>query len=376
MTFFMEEEKSKEALVRSLGIFELRGLARELGVQSPTTKKRDELIEKILEIVSNGEEPVAQGKRKGRPYKKLSSIQQIASSVTASWVDDNVKPTFESVMCFAQTLPNFDQILGESKRFCGYAREIDNMISFVDYTKQARVYIKNDVEFASKITNGDFVEVDALSLSGKGNYLAEKIININDVDASSYEPYCVENGEILIGKEKISLDDHEIILGRRNAFCMKEDLYEGEFLDEAISYCKSKNINLLVLALNTSYENMILLKGAQCKKFVSVSGTDARQNLDLLIDCINYAGNLLERGEKVLLFACDLVHSLKSVEGCFDEEDKTMRDSMDIIVQKIMAIAKLYENGVSATTLIGYYNLDLKNDNFVDKIFKICKNCE
>ena len=39
-----DQREGKELLVRQLGVFELRGLARELGITSPTTKKRDELI--------------------------------------------------------------------------------------------------------------------------------------------------------------------------------------------------------------------------------------------------------------------------------------------------------------------------------------------
>ena len=70
MAYLNEETKSKENLVRSLGIFELRGLARELGVKSPTTKKREELIDLILEIVSSGEEPMSAGKRKDAPYDR------------------------------------------------------------------------------------------------------------------------------------------------------------------------------------------------------------------------------------------------------------------------------------------------------------------
>lgn len=377
MAYLFDGIKSKEILVRSLGIFELRGLARELGVKSPTTKKREELVDLILDIVSSGEELAISGKRKGRPFKKLSSIEQIASSVTTTWVDDRIKPSFEGVMCFAQTLPNFDKILEGEKQLSGFAREVEGLISFFDYANQARIFIKKDVQFFSKVTNGDLVEVKASPLHEKGHYLTEEILKINGVDAESYEPCVANNGEIVIGRDKLIADGHAITLGRRNVISLKEDLFELDFMDSLSQKCKENDINLIVLALDTSYENIIMFKNSNdYRKFVSASGSDPRYNLDLFIDCINYAYNCTERGEKVLVYVNDIIHTLKSVEGCFGSVGNETHDNIEIILQKLLGVAKAFENGKSSTCLLGYSELDMKNDYFIDKVLKISKVCE
>lgn len=36
----VNNEKRKESMIRGLGVFELRAVARQLGVPSPTTKKK------------------------------------------------------------------------------------------------------------------------------------------------------------------------------------------------------------------------------------------------------------------------------------------------------------------------------------------------
>ena len=46
-------EDEKFAKVNNLGIYELRGLARALGVSSPTTKKRDYLVSAIIDKLDN-----------------------------------------------------------------------------------------------------------------------------------------------------------------------------------------------------------------------------------------------------------------------------------------------------------------------------------
>ena len=65
------QSKRIELEVKRLGIFELRALAREVGVQSPTTKKREELIVNILERINNGQLDDVVVTKKGRPYKRL-----------------------------------------------------------------------------------------------------------------------------------------------------------------------------------------------------------------------------------------------------------------------------------------------------------------
>lgn len=55
-----------------LCIYELRKLAREIGVKSPTSLKRAQLLEKIKAIESGIEQPYIKKSNKGRPVKQLN----------------------------------------------------------------------------------------------------------------------------------------------------------------------------------------------------------------------------------------------------------------------------------------------------------------
>ena len=63
--------KSKENLsqLENMGIFQLRELAREIGVHLPTTLKKNDLIEKIRGIANGDAEPFVSTTKKGRPPK-------------------------------------------------------------------------------------------------------------------------------------------------------------------------------------------------------------------------------------------------------------------------------------------------------------------
>ncbi len=70
--------KENEKLYESLGIYDLRNVAREKGVKSPTTKKRQELIDEILKIDRGEQEPHVKRGR-GRPEKpRVFNIEEIA----------------------------------------------------------------------------------------------------------------------------------------------------------------------------------------------------------------------------------------------------------------------------------------------------------
>lgn len=58
--------------LKNLCIYELRKLAREIGVKSPTSLKRADLIEKINSIKSGKELPYKRTTKKGRPVKQLN----------------------------------------------------------------------------------------------------------------------------------------------------------------------------------------------------------------------------------------------------------------------------------------------------------------
>ena len=55
--------------LNELNIFALRDFARKTGVSSPTSKKKDQLIKEILEIVSGEKQPVTTKTKQGRPPK-------------------------------------------------------------------------------------------------------------------------------------------------------------------------------------------------------------------------------------------------------------------------------------------------------------------
>ena len=103
--------EEKKEIISGLGIYELRGVARALGVPSPTTKKRDYLIDSIMSLLKNDNVEVVQNVTKGRPFKKLESVDTILNLLG----DNNIKEielpkeySYENIILFAQEVPVFE----------------------------------------------------------------------------------------------------------------------------------------------------------------------------------------------------------------------------------------------------------------------------
>ena len=80
-----------EYSMRQASIFELRTLARDMGVNSPTIYKKEQLIDKILKIANGEEKPYVPKSRQGRPPKKK----------IVSFIENNSKNPFAEVENFS-----------------------------------------------------------------------------------------------------------------------------------------------------------------------------------------------------------------------------------------------------------------------------------
>ena len=368
-----EDNKEQELLVRELGVFELRGLAREVGIPSPTTKKREELISMILEKFKDGAVMEHIERKKGRPFKKLSSIDDILNSITNDFNEEEklfkVPSTYEDIITFAQEPTNFNIMDDEEKEFEGIIRQKDDFFSML--VKGKWIFFK-DEKLKDKLMVGDKVKCVAKLIDMKGQYIATDIISINGIDYDKYKKEEIDNGDEIISTNKIPYGDRNLIEGRRNAYLMQEDLYENDDFSQLTKYCNKNNIKLVVLGLNISYENKILFNNLNFENFTTSYASSNEDNFNSIIDAINYVQRLMKLGDKIIFYIMDVQELLRGFDKCFMSL-KEHSVQTTLLVQKIMSLGRAYSNGNSCTLFIGYNKND-ENDQFVvNDILRICK---
>ena len=364
--------------VQNLGIFELRALARQLGVSSPTTKKREELVSAIVEASASNEKRNNSGKRKGRPYKELSSLKDI-------WLEVNTEPittdyqNIQSYFAFEQPKFGFladDRVGGKISECQGYIRQTQNVKSFYDIKSGEWVFVRSEDPYFDALQSGDKVKVVAKDIKTEGQKIIDEILEINDIKANDYhfvEPS--DDRKEVIGTEKLVFDNKYLYKGRRNTLSYDCDIYESNEFASLLEACEKENINLIVLGLNISFEDEIYLRQFdKVDKFVTLYGSNDYLGFNVLIDAVNYAQRLKKNNEKVLLYVVDLPEVIRLVDRYSQKNYEENYEHTKIILKEIMSIAQAFDDGYSSSVLMRYHK-DLKNNEFLKaEVLRVSKD--
>ena len=82
-------DKNTKSL-EDLSIYELRDVARNVGVQSPSSKKKDVLIQSVKDIISGKQKPHVKTSNKGRPARSIAQMSTIFDVMMPSILDEPI----------------------------------------------------------------------------------------------------------------------------------------------------------------------------------------------------------------------------------------------------------------------------------------------
>ena len=327
----ISQSKRIELEVKKLGIFELRGLAREVGVPSPTTKKREELIENILERINKGQLDEVVVTKKGRPFKKLAVVDNLLNSMTMQdkFSNQTKLVSFEDILSFAQVMPVISNVANQIGQFNGIIRKnaSSDIFMFYDFETAQAIFLPNELEFVSLIQNGDDVECKAKKINNN-QYIATEITSINGMKPGEYKASHIDLGEQIISSASLNFADKNVFVGRRNLSIVKENFYENENFDKLASKAVKEGYKIVYLSLNSSIEDQIKLRSCQGKVLSTKFDDQCVQSLNKALDCISLCENLVSHGEKVLLIIPDIINVVRALDYCFIDQAKMYGHSM------------------------------------------------
>lgn len=374
----ISQNKRIELEVKKLGIFELRGLAREVGVPSPTTKKREDLIANILERINKGQIDEVIVTKKGRPFKKLSVVDNILTNMTMQdkMFDQTKLTSYEDILSFAQVMPVIRNVGNQVDKFNGIIRKntTSDMFMFYDFETAQAIFLPNELQFVSVIQNGDEVECKAKKINNN-QYFAIEITSINGVKPEEYKAIHIDLGEQVISTNCLNFSDKKIFVGRRNLSIVKENFYENENFDKLASQAIKEGYEVVYLSLNSSIEDQIKLRSCSGKVLSTKFDDSFTQSLNKAFDCISLCENLVSHGKKVLLIIPDIINVVRALDYCFIDQAKMYGHSMQsiIVAQKILSLGRAYQLGANITIMLCCDENDA-NDEFVsNQLIKICK---
>lgn len=382
----IEKEKviTKEVL-NDLGIYELRELARSIGVASPTTKKREQLCKEIFEISSGVVKVENKTTNKGRPPKSVTKISNIVNEYVPHEIlklqKPSSKPQFSSIVKLAQNPVRSQEKL---KEVYGYINSVEGHHYLVNLSNSEifsglNFYIPDDIVGKYSLRNGD--KISAFGRLGEDCYCGflDEIIKINDISIQdwNFERKNFNLESLSIPSEQTEIFNKPIKKGERTISIFKNFEDAIIAIAQEIEKIKSENEKLIFLGVEVAPE--ILFYG-QIKKELEMFATSYSNTLEesynAIINSINHCNTLLKDGFNVRFFVFDAVGILTRLDQYFASSSKEyLGHNVDAvqIVKRLIGSGKTFSNSVSLTSHAIIFENE-ENENIVKNEFmKIAK---
>lgn len=369
--------------VNNLGIYELRGLARALGIPSPTTKKRDYLVSAIIDRLDKNEVTLVQRSGKGRPFKRLEGMDNILTIIDGQNVKQFEKDkecTYDDILLFAQEIPVFESFKGEAVDKKGVLRITASSSYFIDIESEGVVFVDENLIMKNNARNGDILIGKAFAINAKGQYRMDSITSINGIEASKYVAPAEGNYEKVLPNKTINKANKELLCGSRNVLVVDEPV----FLSTENTLLLTEKFNdfdrVIALGINLCAEDIMLFNSMDSRafKFTSIYGEDNKtRNFNCIIDAINLCERFVASGDKVLFIAYDIANIINALDIFFDCPNAITKlghmNQTTVVIERLISLAAEYSNGAGCTELLLCNDLDLSDMFVKSSIVKISK---
>ena len=359
--------QKKIEIVRSLGIYELRGLARVLGIKSPTTKVREQLIENILVTLVKGKPTEPQMSRKGRPYKKLAHLDNIVSMIANQ---PTTEVSFETVSEFNQEMPVFSYKGEEVADVSGVLRLGQLSSYFIDLKNGHHVFVSQDLVKTKHLETGDFIQGTAFKINDNNQYFVKEMFYVNDEAFKDYVYLAEQKIDQVLPSEFMHWDKFKILKGGRNIFVSDEPLYIDNSLKNILSCLESENAVKIFLGLDLCFEDETFVSSKKIIKFSTQYISSADDGFNRVLDIINMITRLANQGKNIILFIYDVGLVLSAIDQKFSSTEKNSLQSR-ILLKKLISLAEAKRDGSSTTLLATIRKDDAENQVLKNDLIRI-----
>lgn len=372
----MKQIQFTEEELYQFGIYQLRDIARKLGVHLPTTYKKEELIEQILKIQSGELKPFVAKNKKGRPPKNFvmktewteQELKNISPESKTSWSNGKwVTMKFPELLVnesFSVSSPgifetedmNVRGIIYEEKNgwgtihVGGLCNVFDNNLAVIPPSLMREYSLKSGDEVFCRYKEREGLKTvySLTELNGKSPRLFKRLNFEKLTPLKSNEVVPLWNDKNLIFTKFLS----PIGKGQRAVVVGEKGSGKSFFLFHMAEEFAKNGIHTIFVSLDKRPEDKVCFSENVETIFAPFDVVPFRQ-MYLLNLAIEKAKRLCEIGKDVAVFVDDLLAVVRSFEYCLEKEEHEKVDMFDlssiIALKKIMATSKKILEGGSLT---------------------------
>lgn len=344
-----------EEQLNELSIFSLRELARRTGVNSPTSKKKQQLIEDIIAINNGVKKPHIPKTKQGRPPKTFGY------DVSNIFTDKNTQmPTFSKGAVLNQESEIFEHV--NTEKLTGIVEIVSNNVGFL-WTNKLQEYecyfIPASLVEKYNIKSGDEV-VAELSFT-EDAVVVKNFVSINGVSVKKFTNQRKDyfNIEHVLEKTKINFESKfetlNIFKGENAYFYGKDNNVNTDYIINMLNNAKVDckiYVNVSIVEKNKHFLKNI--KNAEL--YVSKITDDLETSRRIVSLAVERALRLFEQDKHVLIVVDDAL-SVASV----DNQELS-------ILKRLMSITKCAENASISIAAI------MDEDKQINQIEKLADN--
>lgn len=349
------------SLVESLGIYELRALARVFGDNTPTKLRREEHIVLIMNKIISGEELRPIPLRQGRPYKELSNIEGILRELSELSGHDytilgkqktaystakpiSFKQVEESVLLKKQTpIP--------AKGFvCG--GKSDNLFF---YNQNNCTFTLVSDKLSGNLSNLDFVEGQSFVMNDNNEQMLCKIDKINYVD--------------IYGKGKPANVDTSL-LGRKYRLNFTNFIENSDKIKSLIKKYQSAGIKTIAIVPNVFDEDVATVNSLGFDSALIFKYSDVLDNsASIYLSILDFVRTQQKMGINYAIFVQDPVSIMNNLDFIFSSEQKVFMNHAKSTVSFFKELGTLPNTTIFTT----FEQTDLMDLLYVSLIYKAFK---
>ena len=364
--------------LNNMGIHNLRIFARQVGVKSPTSLKKSELIDLIVKIKTG--EIAPNRTNMGRKPKSLPNYQYdtIQSDAQLNGICSFNSPMFEYD---SQTLTR-DGVL----KFINNSAPI---IKIVEKSNQViSIPIQPSIISKYNIKQNDIVTVEIMPIMNSYQYAIKEILAINGIDIANYnndkftsllsknntDDYINLNYE----KYKNVIGNTKIFKGSSNFFYYNDAKNIISFAYQFCNDIKEKDTQIILLNGNSYWATKSGISSNNNVEVVNLNIEDSYEELEQRIRIVNEkVKNTLLQGKQIIFVITELDDIFKIINYNITEvADDTIHPDSITALRRIVSIAK-YIDEHQNSTLINFCSFSIKGkykESILDDVLRYIDN--
>ena len=373
------------ALIDTLGIYELRALARVFGDNSPTTLKRNDHISIIMNKIIAGDDLKPIPLRQGRPYKELSNIEGILaelSQITGKEYSLNAVSTRSASSPKTVTFRQMEENIIKQKlnpvEIKGVLWDRNDKEFYIHTPDDKLVLVRKDVD--SRLKAYDYVVGTAIMMNDNNEYILDSITSINYQDVESYADYSEAYEKDVTPTQKLDFEGNQIILGSRYAVKVSNFIEDLEKTKNLVKRLKNQGIITVGIIPNVMPEQELTVQEIGFDKVFSISYNRKAALVNEIFSLfMHHIDRLQQLGKNIAIFVEDVVTLTNAIDYTFKNNPKSLMGHTEIAVEtvkKLMMLAKASADGKSTTLFVTFDQPDMFDQMYISSVYKVSKKID